>query len=253
MSWRDLFQGEHSHRFSDVESARFGLRVSRFNVPVTSALEGAAAAAMITDSDDDVVILRYPADRVDWFATLAATGWSVLMADALLYSTLSVGDGKRREQTLVPLTPGEQELTAFVRRVFANYPSHYLANPLFDPQDVVEGYMEFAETSFRREGAITLGTPEGTLVGVATVAASDDVIEWTLGGVDPDHQGSGVFNQVMAAIEDHAAALKCTRILTSTVVHNIRTQKTFQRFGFEPTASFLTVHAVRPGLLPVNR
>jgi len=253
VAWQDLFQGEHSHRFSDVESARFGLRVSRFNVPVTSSLDGQAAAAMIADSADDVVIIRYPADRVDWFASLMSTGWSVLIADALGYWSIAAGDGRRRERLVAPVEATAQQVGELVQRAFDHYPSHYLANPLFDPKDVLEGYVELAETSFRRDGAITLGTPDGALVAIAAITTSAGVTEWGLAGVDPDHQGGGALNDLAATIEDHALAHGCSRILTSTVVHNTRAQKAFLRFGFEPAASFLTVHAVRPGLLPFSR
>ncbi len=142
-----------------VESRRFGMRVGRLILD-----DDDADSDLSTDldlSDWDVVILRYPSIRsLTYFQLTQIPGIVPIFADCLHYWDYQLSDWREPEQVPSGLTTLEVEavhLEGLVRSTFSQYPSHYSANPLFDPEAVVDGYIEWVTEMVRRREAICLG------------------------------------------------------------------------------------------------
>ncbi|MEV4457618.1 GNAT family N-acetyltransferase [Microbispora sp. NPDC049633] len=252
MSWRDVMEaGAVLTVPSPVESARFGRSIERLTVAASSPAPLEAIREAVTRSAADVVILRYPAECVGWFAGLTTLGRTAVLADSLVYWRLRAGEGRRPQPVdglAVDGVPEAAEVRAFVRRTFGAYGNHYLANPLLDAADAAEGYEEWALRSAARDGCVTLRGPDGVLA-LATTEEDGPRTEILLAGVTPAAQGRGVYAHLLAAVEDRAAARGAAEVVISTQGHNTRVQRAWARYGFEPVHTLLTVHLIR-GSLP---
>ncbi|GAA4206591.1 hypothetical protein GCM10022252_68940 [Streptosporangium oxazolinicum] len=148
MAWQDVI-GDGVPRIAEspLESARFGRPVERLTVPAGSGSSFPSVREAVLGSEADVIVLRYPAEHVGWFAELTTLGRTAVFADSLTYWRLYAGRGR------APEPPGDLQVTervtpAVVREsisdCFATYRNHYLANPLFDAAGALAGYREWA-------------------------------------------------------------------------------------------------------------
>ena len=241
---------------SEAETRRFGLSCARLQI----ADDPRAAAALPTvldvlgAADADLVVVRYPQRLVTWSAHLMGSGRDLVHADTLSYWRLAVGSG--RGDTAAGLVSGVEsapdgtEVQHFVGRVFADYANHYAADPLLDADAALAGYQEWATRSASTAGAVTVrDQASGELVALATIRTGDDHVEIELAGVQPAHQGRGVYAVLLAACERLADSAGAPHVVISTQAHNVGVQRAWARYGFEPVAAFTTVHALRRGLL----
>ena len=254
MSWQELASaGEVQLRPSPFEQERFGVSVDRMVVPGKAQAPLRAVRDVIASSAADVIVLRYPAGRIDLFAGLMGPGRDVVLADTLVYWRLRAGQGRRPpsdpsvETALAPDLPDEV-VSDLVADVFADYSNHYLANPLFDPRLALDGYVDWATRSVAR-GAPVVTSRDGRPIAFATLDRETDHVEVELAGVRTSEQGGGVYGHLFAGVEDVAVAEQVPEVLISTQAHNTSVQRAWARFGLEPVATYLTLHLVRSGLL----
>jgi len=218
--------------------------MARAVVPLDALADADTVLALVGAATEDVVVLRYPADRVGLFAHLAGRHHA-LLADTLVYWRLRTGAGRRPDA--VPGLVGAVEpldaadAAALVGEIFTGYGSHYLANPLFDADAALAGYREWATGSVARTPPVVL-REDGDPVAIATVDLADDHLEIELAGVRPHAQGGGRYAHLLAAVEDVAAGAGLPEVVISTQGHNVNVQRAWARYGFEPVASFVTVH-----------
>jgi GNAT superfamily N-acetyltransferase len=235
---------------SPYDAERFGVSVDRIAVSASAGTPLAEVLAAVTESTADVVILRYPAREVSWFAALAVGSRTALLADSLSYWSLRVGDGRRPQpapgyRAGVETALDDAVVDQLVADIFDNYGNHYAANPLFDPALALTGYQEWARRSVATTGAVTLRGPDDRVIGLATVEQRT-VTEIQLAGVVPAEQGRGRYRYLLAAVEAEAGS---DRLVISTQGHNTGVQRAWARYGFEPVHTLLTVHLVRTELL----
>ena len=257
MSWESAITGtDVSLRASPVESRRFGLTISRADVPlaVTDPDPVETVLGLLTDDASDVVVLRYPASRVDWFARLLAPDRVLISADVLTYWQLAVGEGRAPEPdpSLVarPAHGIEPELVeGLVTDIFRSYGSHYLADPVLDPDAALDGYVEWAQHSASEVPSVVLEEAGTGVIGLATLAHSAGTTEILLAGIIRDAQGQHRYAHLLAGAEQAARDREAERLVISTQAHNAGVQRAWARFGFEPVGSVHTVHAVRKDLL----
>lgn len=248
MRFDDLTSDRTTIVSSHADTRRFGLSVERATVPLRAPAGITPLREAIDASDADVVIVRYPADRVGWFERLRSPGRELIFADLLVYWRLAVGTGQPPEldTRLASPAPQPHDIETFIATVFANYGNHYSANPLFSPELVAAGYGEWARTALQRENVVTVAA-NGELAGVATLTVGPSRAEIELAGIHPRYQNQGVYGHLLAAVERSVAA---SEIVISTQGHNVGVQRAWVRYGFEPLAAITTVHAVKSNLLP---
>ncbi|GAA2882519.1 hypothetical protein GCM10010517_45690 [Streptosporangium fragile] len=257
MSWNDVMETRAVRAVaSPLESARFGRTVERLTVPAGSPVPLAEVRAAVLDSAADVVVLRYPAEHVGWFAGLTGPGRTAVFADSLVYWRLRAGAGRAPEPSPGLTVTGSAAPAAvreLVAATFSAYGNHYLANPLFDPAAALAGYQEWALRSAAEGACLVLehraAGQESRLAGLATLEDEDPRTEILLAGVVAGLQGRGLYAHLLRAVEERALARGAAEVVISTQGHNVRVQRAWARYGFEPVQALLTVHLVRSPLL----
>jgi GNAT superfamily N-acetyltransferase len=236
---------------SELESARFGYRVSRLDLSIAP---DADLAAAIGECDFDVVIVRAHADDISGPARLASIpGFRAITADALLYwewrddgAPIDVADSG---VTARP-TAGQAELERLVRDIFADYRNHYSANPLFDHDLALDGYCEWARTLVEsgRASCTVIADGDGP-VGFGVVDLAPAVAEVCLAGVIPRARGRGRYRSLIAELMHERRADGRAAMRISTQAHNTTVMRTWARLGWLPRETLVTTHLVREGLL----
>jgi ribosomal protein S18 acetylase RimI-like enzyme len=244
-------------RHSPLESARFGCSVERLTVPPGRGRSVAPVREALLASAADVVVLRYPAEHVGWFAELVPGDRTPLFAGSLAYWRLAAGRGRRPEPCgdlrAGPLEDGATA-SALVAEIFTEYGNHYAANPLFDGAAALAGYREWAGGSAEAGACLALWGPEtgregSAVLGLATVDDADAHTEILLAGMVPAARGRGLYAHLLRAVEDRALERGAAEVVISTQEHNTRVQRAWARYGFQPSHAVLTVHMVRNELL----
>jgi ribosomal protein S18 acetylase RimI-like enzyme len=251
MGWHEVMEAEASGTGdSPLESARFGCSVERLTVSAAARFPLSSVREAVLGSDADVVVLRYPAERVGWFAELAALGRTAVFADCLLYWRLRAGRGRGPEpspdlRAAGPCDP--EDVRELVAGIFAAYGNHYRANPLFGAAEALAGYQEWALAAAERGDCLTLrDRVSGDVLGLATLEDTGPRTEILLAGVVPEARGRGVYARLLGAVEERALARGAAEVVISTQGHNTRVQRAWARHGFEPVQAVLTVHLIRP-------
>ncbi|CAL9533516.1 ribosomal protein S18-alanine N-acetyltransferase [Streptomyces sp. enrichment culture] len=72
------------------------------------------------------------------------------------------------------------------------------------------------------------------LVGYAGLASSGDLADVQTIAVARDHWGTGLGARLLTELLRAATAFECTEVMLECRVDNVRAQKLYERFGFEP-------------------
>lgn len=252
MSWSELASAVATTvRHSPLETARFGLDVDRAVAPDARASPDEDVCRVVARSQADVVVLRYPADRVALPAALVLTGRVVVPADVLVYWRLPVdltASAVPGLSTTVEADLPPAEVADLVGDVFAGYTNHYAANPLLGAAAALEGYVEWA-TSSVVSSAPVVTRRDGSAVALATLAEGVGHVEVELAGVRAAARGRGVYAHLLAGVAAASRSAGAAELVISTQVHNTGVQRAWARVGGEPLAAYTTVHLVRRGLL----
>lgn len=254
MGWDDVMEERAVQAVeSPLESARFGRSVERLTVSAAAVTPFPVVREAVLGSAADVIVLRYPAEYVGWFAELTVLGRTAVFADSLVYWRLRAGRGRAPGPSPDPWTAepvGPEVARRPMSAIFAGYGNHYLANPLFDAAGALAGYREWALRSAAEGGCLALRDHgSGDVLGLATLEETDGRTEILLAGVVPEARGRGVYAHLLKAVEDRASARGAAEVVISTQGHNTRVQRAWARYGFDPVRTLLTVHLVSPGLL----
>ncbi|GII27284.1 GNAT family N-acetyltransferase [Planotetraspora mira] len=254
MAWHDIMQAEDVQiRESPQESARFGCSVERLTVPLDAEDSFIAVREAVRGSTADVIVLRYPAQYIDWFARLIKLGRTAILADSLAYWRLRAGEGRAPEPSKNLRTTGvvcPATTKALIADIFAGYGNHYLANPLFEVRDALAGYQEWAQRSVDEGRCLALWEREvDDALGLATLDETGLRTEILLAGIVGKAQGRGLYSHLLKGVEDATLARGAAEVVISTQGHNTRVQRAWARYGFEPMWTLITVHLVRPALL----
>jgi GNAT superfamily N-acetyltransferase len=238
---------------SPVESRRFDLSVGRLDVGPSLRCEADDLLDLVERAAPDVVIGRIPAERVSWPARLARGRRTVFHADSLVYWDQTLDP---RASTFAPTpyrvvgTEDRASVEALARATFHDYPSHYLANPLFRAEDVGAGFGEWAASFVDGPGRALITVADGGWPGAfAAIELAADHGEICLAGVSPQARGRGYYHEILASAERYVADRGLHTIVISTQVHNVPVQRVWAGRGYRPILAFETMHFVAPGLL----
>jgi hypothetical protein len=257
MSWEGLRGTSVSYAPSPLETQRFGIPVARLTIQAdVTDLEDVSAqiTELMSASEADVVIARWPAHLTGCAAMIGGLVSGTIAADNLLYWETTPVDLLGRIDAVPGLETwaggvGADELEDVFADSFADYRSHYSANPAFPPSKVLDGYLEWARTTVTTtpETVVTLARG-GRPIGFATTilgGADGGTLEVELAGLVTSEQGGGRYYQLLRGVAQLAEARGMARIVISTQAGNIRVQRAWARAGFVPFAAFTTVHALR--------
>jgi ribosomal protein S18 acetylase RimI-like enzyme len=237
---------------SKVESNRFGVTVGRLDLGPDARCDPEEILQLVDRDAPEVVVLRFPARWVSWFATLTSGPRVAIHADSLVYWGCNLAAppaGFAIEYRLAQ--PNDQEMVErLARATFGEYESHYLANPLLSPEDVGAGYGEWAGSFTNGDDHATVLTADrGETAAFASMLLESERGEICLAGVGPEARGRGKYHQLLESTKHFAASRDLKMLVISTQVHNVLVQQTWARHGFEPLAAFETVHLVDRAVL----
>jgi len=263
MTWAGLSGSKVSYFSSESESQRFGIPIGRITVgfEAQDAVHSSLTEVM-SSAADDLLIVRWPSDRLSLASAALASGRTIIPADTLTYwearaGTVgqSAGGAPAPGLACAPATAFGGDPRAAVAEVvldsFRAYGNHYLANPALDPHLALEGYVSWAHGSLDEdpENVLILAL-DNAAVGVATLThdRSAGDLEVMLAGIVSSHQAKGWYQYLFAAIDSEAIERRCKRVIISTQAHNVRAQRAWARMGLRPFAAITTVHALRAEL-----
>lgn len=234
---------------SPLDSARFGLRVyrgqgARFD-------EREMFEALVADRVD-VAIVRTPAGTGGW-SRLARYGLQPIHADTLVYYDVHLQRHapqplRNADLVFTEATESDREaLAQLVHATFEGYVSHYHANPLFDRDRVLAGYMEWATGFIAADapGRITwVARRDSAIVAFACCShdESQSSCEGVLYGVHPGHAGGGLYGDLIRYTQAQFRARGYGRMSVSTQVWNYAVQKVWAREGFALARAYDTWH-----------
>jgi RimJ/RimL family protein N-acetyltransferase len=234
-------------RFSPRESDRFGLRIFRCDV---ESVDAVAIARAIEHARVDVLILRIPAGQIGDIASLIGQGLAPIVADTLVYydTDLPIAAATHEASaTLRCATPDDAaRLAGMAREIFADYVSHYSANPLFDPEQTLDGYAEWAARHVEADGdsGAWLVERDGAIVGFScySIDRASGVGTGVLNGILPRARGRGAYRAMLHAMLSEFARMQLWRFEISTQVHNIAVQRVWTSLGLRVRRAANTVH-----------
>jgi len=234
--------------YSPFDSERFGIRVERMTVPAGGAAVG--IATLIHASSADLIILRVASGETALPTELQMLGEVVIHADTLVYHGASLLDAPGKLAANV--RPAELQDLSCIRDIaaqgFREYRAHYAANPLLPKDDVLAGYVEWAQSRVSTDstGSCTwLVSEQGRPVGFATCDISNDTVEVVLNAVHPDFERRGHYSTLLGHLMGYYAGNGLQRLIISTQVWNYAVQRQWGRAGLRLMSAQDTFHIDR--------
>lgn len=234
-------------QYSKVESDRFGLATYRQTI---EDLNATTLKREIFATRADLVILRIPSADQHRLAMLDRIGFPYIVADTLIHyvSDLSEPSGPLRNEgiNLQEIEAAElPTLASLVREIFPGYTNHYNSNPLLPLDEVLDGYVEWAEAYAAGDGtAAYLVKDDDEVLGFATCRFDEAArsMEGVLYGVRPSAAGRGVYTDIIRLTREVGRERGFDKMTVSTQVQNLAVQKAWIRSGFTVLRSEATVH-----------
>ncbi|QNP75790.1 ribosomal protein S18-alanine N-acetyltransferase [Streptomyces roseirectus] len=85
-----------------------------------------------------------------------------------------------------------------------------------------------------RRYVVAVSEGDGRIVGYAGLAASGDLADVQTIAVARDHWGTGLGGRLLTELLRAATEFECPEVMLECRVDNIRAQKLYERYGFEP-------------------
>jgi GNAT superfamily N-acetyltransferase len=238
---------ENIFSLSPMDKERFGVEIGKVFITkpdmVESVLEDAAA------KQAKMIIARCKAENMTAAQELEKRGF--FLTDTLVYYTYRLQPKPRALET-----PGyiirscsideASQIKDVSTKAFAGYFGHYHADQRLDKTKCDEVYQDWAYRSCAYKtdrDDVLVAEENGKLIAFATMRLNTDSEgEGVLFGVDPDHQGKGIYKQLILAGIDWCQKRGCQQMIVSTQISNIAVQKVWVRVGFEPSYGYFTFH-----------
>ena len=243
-----------SEVISPIESKRFGISVSRLNIPLQHSITDNEIVKICAESKSDLLILRYPSNRARMSQSLSQmSSKNAFQADTLVYfsipissasSSASHSDGPWRFRLC---TPSDNSLVMkLADSIFVDYPNHYSSNDSLDLASVREGFVQWATLGLSDldKSTVLIEDGDGTSVGFALVAINGELAEIELNGIDSDFQGKGAYTALLNWLVYTAANRGAKSLSISTQVQNTRVIRAWIKAGFSFDFALNTFHVM---------
>ncbi|GGL75052.1 ribosomal-protein-alanine acetyltransferase [Streptomyces fumigatiscleroticus] len=106
------------------------------------------------------------------------------------------------------------------------------------PEDAWSRGMFWSELAHARGAGATrrylVAEDAGRVVGYAGLAASGELADIQTIAVARDHWGTGLGGRLLTELLRAATAFECAEVMLECRVDNVRAQKLYERYGFEP-------------------
>jgi GNAT superfamily N-acetyltransferase len=233
--------------YSPLESRRFGLKVLRGSA---DKLDAYGLLQTIVEQQADVAILRLPSTEQHTLHKLELMPFPVVVADTLVYyqCDMTVAPPKPLRNTDLEVRIAQPEdrqlLQSLIDEIFQDYSTHYYSNPVFDRQQILDGYKEWT-LGYLEPGdsrVCFLFYRNGQAIAFVTCNLMAEHGEIVLGGVLPSAQGGGVYSDFIRYSMKYIAEHGLSKVLVSTQIQNYAVQKVWVREGYTLIKAYSTVH-----------
>lgn len=228
---------------SALDESRWGVRSARaVGITVDNLPE---AMAFCRTNGVKFLVARCSIDDIHAAQAMERQGF--LLMDTLLYYTRDLTASlPAMPDTVRPVRAEEAEtVRELSARAFQKYGGHYHADERLNRAACDAVYEDWAYRScLSRQVAdeVLVATINGQIVGFITLKLKGDDGEGPLYGVDPAAQGQGVGRALMAGAMAWLRSRGANRLLMSTQITNVPSQKVWVRLGFEPSHAEYTFH-----------
>jgi ribosomal protein S18 acetylase RimI-like enzyme len=229
---------------SPLDEARFGIASARASVSNLTELD--EVMAFCKADAIRFLVARCAAQDLHLAQQMEQRGF--LLTDTLLYYA------RRIDQTWPPAphklrlaTEGDAEqIREIAAEAFRGYGGHYHADARLDPALCDDLYVDLAYRSCTVPGVAdaVLVVEDGEAVnGFVTLRMNNPAEgEVPLYGVRPAAQGRGLGRSLIIGALESCAARGAKRLVISTQLTNMASQKVWLRLGFEPFQAYYTFH-----------
>jgi acyl dehydratase len=233
--------------YSALDSDRFQLDVVRGKF---SELDSKALAKAIFEANCDLAIVRVPS-AVSGIHRIARWSLPLIHADTLVYYRCNLKTHialplRNSDLSFRKATAEDMEgLGLLIEETFKNYRSHYHANPLLPPEQILAGYQQWAEGHMMHAGRILWIAHRGDRIAAfAACSETDDgqTGEGVLYGVSPEEAGGGVYGDLIRHTQADFALRGFQSMIVSTQITNFAVQKVWSREGFHLFEAWDTYH-----------
>ena len=237
---------------SPIESERFGISVSRLNIPLQHSITDNEVVKICVESKSDLLILRYPSNRTRISQSLSQVSSKLaFQADTLVYFSIPISSAPASHSNgtwrFRLCTPSDNSLVMkLADSIFDHYPNHYSANNSLDSRLVREGFVQWATLGLSDPDKCTVIVEDGdgTSVGFALVAINGEVAEIELNGIDSDFQSKGAYTALLSWLMYEVANRGVKSLSISTQVQNNRVIRAWIKAGFNFDFALNTFHVM---------
>lgn len=233
---------------SPLDSARFGIHIQRANIGADTPV--ALAVEAIRASSADLIIARLPAGLCAIPNALQQRGETLIHADTLVYydTPLPASTGKHAANVRRAGSADLESIRGIAAAAFRDYRAHYAANPLLPAAQVLDGYIEWAQSRAdpSNPSSETWLVLDGQApAGFATCDLRDEGVEIVLNAVHPAFARRGHYATLLRHLLHHYAAAGMTSLKVSTQVWNYAVQRQWTRAGLLLASAYDTFHIDR--------
>lgn len=236
-------------RPSPFDSTRFGIKVCRASY---ERVDQDAVLCELIQSEADVAIYRIPSSGSAGIHRLQDHGFDIIDAGTQVYYTmdLRLHEPKplRNNDVEISLAQAadDPELELLATAAFEGYVSHYSANPLFAPEKVLAGYVEWTLRHRQQPGrTITwVARRAGRIIAFACCEFDEPgrICNGGIYGVLPGKASRGLFGDLIRFTQRYFRELGYTEMRMSTKVGNFAVQKVWIREGYHLYEAYDTFH-----------
>lgn len=233
---------------SEIDEARFGLRVAKASHVTSEGLPG--VLAFCREHDVQLLIARCGAEDVRAAQAMESAGF--LLMDTLVVYTRSLAASSLPPDVgcvlVRPMRAGEEATVAAVAaEAFRDYRiGHYHADPRLDPRACDAVYTSWARVLCQERGKrseVLVAEDGGVVIGFLGLRLSSPTEgEGVLNGVAPTAQGRGIYTSLLSEGLEWCRRHGAGCFLISTQLSNWRVQRVWARLGLRLTDASYTFH-----------
>lgn len=229
---------------SPLDEARFGITSARASVSNLAELD--EVTAFCEKEAIRFLIARCPAQELRLAQQMEQRGY--LLMDTLLYYARQIDQTWPTAPHAMRLATADdaEQVKEIAAGAFQGYGGHYHADARLDPALCDDLYIDWAYRSCTVPGvadAVLVVDDGERIIGFVTLRRNNPVEgEIMLSGVSPAAQGQGLGRSLIIGALDQGAALGAERIIVSTQITNLASQKIWSRLGFNVSHAYYTFH-----------
>jgi hypothetical protein len=232
---------------SKLDQLRFGITTVKAKINNGDSIEELIAKSVTLGAE--LVIVRLPTHCIQLAQDLEQAG--ALLTDTLVYfqkKKISTYEINLPTGYLTQAAQSEDamQMESVALESFKGYAGHYHADPQLRQEDCDAVYSTWAKNSCTKgdlADEVILIKKNEKIAAFATLKKINSIdYEGILFGVASDHQGKGLYLNLMQLSCNWGMKNNMKRLLTSTQITNVTVQKNWCRVGMEPLSSFYTFH-----------